>query len=374
MPVTLRKAETRGQLNEFVRFPVDLYRGNPFYVPSLSFDELDTLDPGKYPAFEFCEAVYFIAERDGKAVGRIAGIINRRYIEKWGNKYARFGWIDFVEDIEVARTLLGAVEDWARERGMDGLHGPLGFTDLDREGMLVEGFDRRATMITIYNHPYYPEYLERLGYAKDCDWVEYLIRIPKEVPEKIRRVVELLGKRTGVRLYPWKTRKELISKFGKQFFALLDEAYVGLYGTTALSERQVAMYVEQNLGFVDPRFTKLLVDEKDELIGFGLAMPNLSRPLQASRGRVLPFGWLRILAALRSPKLLDLYLIAVKAEYQSRGVVAIIMSAINKSAVDAGIEYAESNPELEENLAVQGLWKDTERTMHKRRRVYLKRL
>jgi len=374
MPITLRKAENRGQLKTFIRFPVDLYRGNPHYVPALAFDDLNTLDPTRNPAFEFCESVCFMAERDGRIVGRIAGIINRRYIEKWGRKYARFGWLDFVDDYDVAEALTAAVEAWARERGMEGLHGPLGFTDMDREGLLVEGFKEVATMATNYNHAYYGEYLERLGYAKDCDWVEYRISVPKEIPEKVRRVTDLLAKRTGVRLYEWKSRKELVSKFGAQLFALLDEAYAKLYGTTPLSERQVEVYIDQYLGFVDPRFTKILVDEKGDLIGFGITMPSLSKALQACRGRVLPFGWLHLYLALRKPKILDLYLVAVRAEYQSRGVVAILMSAVNQSAIDAGIKFAESNPELEINHAVQTLWKDTDRVMHKRRRVYLKSL
>ncbi|MEI6874529.1 MAG: GNAT family N-acetyltransferase [Spirochaetota bacterium] len=374
MAITLRRAESRADLKAFIKFPIDLYRGSPFYVPALRFDDLNTLDPGKNPAFEFCEAIYYIAERDGRPVGRIAGLINRRYVEKWGNRYARFGWLDFIEDFEVAEALLRAVETWAKERGMEAVHGPLGFTDMDREGLLVEGFDQVATMATNYNHPYYREYLERLGYAKDCDWVEYRITVPKEIPEKIQRVNELLQKRTGVRLYPWKTRKEIVKKFGKELFALLDEAYDKLYGTTPLSERQVVSYIDQYLGFVDPRFTKILVDQEGRLVGFGIAMPSLSRALQGSRGRLLPFGWLRLLLALRYEKNLDLYLVAVKPEYQARGVVAILMAATNQSAIDAGMKFAESNPELEDNHAVQGLWKATDRVNHKRRRVFLKKL
>jgi hypothetical protein len=376
MSITLRRAESRAQLKAFVDFPLRLYRNSPCYVPAIAFDELNTLDPAKNPAFEFCEAVYFLAERDGEVVGRIAGIINRRAIEKWGKKYARFGWIDFIEDFSVAEALIRAVEEWAAGRGMEGVHGPLGFTDLDREGLLVEGFDQVATFITIYNGPWYGEYLERLGYAKDADWVEYRIKTPKEIPDKVKRVAELLGKRTGVRLYQWKTRRELASKFGREIFALLDETYAKLYGTTPLSERQARAYIDQYLGFVDPRFTKILVDEKGSLIGLGLTMPSLSEALQKCRGRLLPFGWIRILRALRNPRprLLDLYLVAVKTEYQSRGVVAMLMAAINQSAIDAGIEYAESNPELEDNAAVQTLWSDTDRKRHKRRRVYLKRL
>jgi len=374
MPVTLRRIESRRDLKAFVDFPLELYRDNPCYVPALVFDELNTLDPARNPAFDFCEAAYFLAEREGRVVGRIAGILNRRYVEKWGNKYARFGWMDFIEDFEVAGALLRAVEDWARTKGMEGLHGPLGFTDLDREGLLVEGFDKMATMATNYNHPYYGEFLERLGYAKDTDWVEYLIKAPEEIPEKVRRVNEIVVKRSGVRIYEWKKRKDLVARFGEQLFELLDEAYAKLYGTTPLSERQVQAYIKQYLGFVDPRFTKVLVDKEERLAGFAIAMPSLSVALRKGRGRLLPFGWYHLLRALGKPGLLDLYLVAVKPEYQARGVVAPLIASVMESALKAGVRYAESNPELEDNIAVQGLWKGSDRVRHKRRRVYLKRL
>jgi len=374
MPLVLRHVESRRDLSVFIAFPTRLFRGNPYYVPALRFDERNTLAPAKNPAFEFCEASYWLAERDGRIVGRVAAIINRRYIEKWGNKYARFGWVDFVEDFEVAQALIGAVESWARERGMEGLHGPLGFTDLDREGLLVEGFDRVATLATIWNPPYYADYLERLGYAKDTDWVEFLIPVPDEVPEKVRRVNEILAKRTGVRIFEWKSKKALAARYAKDLFALIDEAYAGLYGTTPLSPRQVEAYTAQYFGFVDPRFTKVLVDEEERLVGFGIAMPSLSRALQKGRGRLFPLGWLYLLSALRKPEILDLYLVGVKKEWQSRGIVALLLSSINESAREAGIKFAESNPELEDNKAVHGLWNAHERSCHKRRRVYLKSL
>lgn len=374
MALTLRRVESARDLRTFIAFPSRLFHRNPYYVPALRMDDLNTLDPRRNAAFEYCEASYWLAERDGRVVGRIAGIINRRYVEKWGNKYARFGWIDFIEDFEVAKALMDAVEEWARDRGMEGVHGPLGFTDLDREGMLVEGFDRVATLATIWNPPYYPDYLGRLGYAKDTDWIEFLIPVPDEVPEKVRRVNEILAKRTGVRIYEWTSKKALATRYAKDLFELLEEAYSDLYGTTPLSPRQVEAYTAQYFGFVDPRFTKILVDESERLVGFGIAMPSLSRPLQKSRGRLFPLGWFRLLRALRKPEVLDLYLVGVKKEYQSRGIVALLLASINESAREAGIRFAESNPELEDNLAVQGLWNAHDRTQHKRRRVYLKKL
>lgn len=374
MSLEIKRVETDRELRTFIRFPLHIYSGDPYYVPSLDLDDLATLRKDKNPAFEYCEAEYWLAYRDGRIVGRIAGIYNKRYVEKWGNKYVRFGWIDFIDDFEVAEALIRTVEEWARSKGMEGVHGPLGFTDLDREGMLVEGFDQVATLATIYNRPYYPQYLERLGYAKDIDWIEFKVKVPDSIPEKVLRVQDLIAKRSGVHLYQWKKKKDLIGKYAATMFELIDEAYAHLYGTTLLTKRQVQNYIDTYLGFVDPRFVKFLVDEKDELIGFGVSMPSLSRALQRSKGRLLPLGWLRLLLALRHPKVIDMYLVAVKPEYQARGVVALIMTALNQSAIEEGVQYAETNPELETNVEVQGIWKGYERTQHKRRRIYLKKL
>lgn len=374
MSVSLVKVETLSQLKQFVDFPLRLYRNVPQYVPAPRFDELRTLRKDKNPAFEFCEAEYWLAYKDGQPAGRIAGIINQRYIEKWGNRYARFGWVDFIDDPEVSRALFHAVEEWASAKGMQAVHGPLGFTDLDREGLLIEGFSERATLAENYNYPYYKAHVEALGYRKDIDWLEFQVSTPREIPEKVKRVTEILAKRSGVHLYEWRNKKEIVQKFGKPLFDLIDETYAKLYGTTPLSERQIQMYIKQYLGFVDPRFTKILVDEKEQLIGFGITMPSMSEAFYRSRGRIFPFGWYHILKALRHPKVLDMYLVAVKPEYQARGVVAILMNAIQQSAIEAGIEYAETNLELETNVEVQGIWKDYPKRQHKRRRAYIKDL
>jgi len=374
MSVDIRRVSNSRELRKYIAFPIDLYRGNPYYVPALFLDDLNTLDAKKNAAFEFCEAEYWLAYKEGKLVGRVAGIVNPRYIEKWKNRWARFGWLDFVEDFEVASALIRTVEEWARAKGLDAVHGPMGFTDLDREGLLVEGFDEAATLATNYNYPYYAEYLERLGYKKDKDWIEFQVTVPSIIPEKVLRVNELIQKRTGARIFEWKTKKEIVTRFGKELFGLIDEAYVGLYGTTPLSERQVDAYIKQYLGFVDPRFTKIIVDAEDQLIGFGISIPSLSDALRNSRGRLFPFGWLRLLLALRNPRFMDMYLVAVRPEYQARGVVAVLMTALNRSAIENGVQFAETNPELEDNIEVQGLWKDYDKRQHKRRRVFLKKL
>jgi hypothetical protein len=374
MSIEIRKIGTASEMKAFIRFQIELYKDNAYFVPPLFADELSTLDPKKNPAFEFSRLQCFLAYRDGRIAGRIAALINDRANEKWGQKRARFGWLDFIDDFEVAKALLGAAEAWAREAGLEEIHGPLGFTDLDKEGLLVEGFEEMGTFATLYNHPYYGQFLERLGYAKDADWIEFRVKTPESIPEKVRRVNELIAKRSGIRLYEWKSRKELREKFGSQLFELIDEAYAGLYGTTLLTERQVEYYIDAYLGFVDPRFTKVLVDSEDRMVAFGISMPSLSAPLRKCGGRLFPFGWLTILRALKKPDVIDMYLVAVKTEYQSRGAIAVIMNSLNDSAIKAGVAYAETNPELETNIHVQQVWKDYDKRQHRRRRVYIKRI
>ncbi|HOX92282.1 MAG TPA: GCN5 family acetyltransferase, partial [Spirochaetales bacterium] len=271
MGIELRKIEGKAALRRFIDFPFQLYKDNPNWVPAFRADDMATLDLGKNPAGDFCKAAYWMAYRDGKPVGRVAAILNEAYVRKWGNKLARFGWFDVADDFEAASALIGAVEHWAKEQGMEGVHGPLGFTDLDREGLLVEGFDQVATLATLYNNSYYGQFLEALGYAKDVDWIEFKVRVPDSIPEKVLRVNELISKRTGVRLYEWKRPSQLVKAYGSQLFHLLDEAYAGLYGTTPLTERQVQTYIKQYLGFVDPRFTKIMIDADDKLVGFGIS-------------------------------------------------------------------------------------------------------
>ena len=376
MSITLRRAESRAQLKAFVDFPLRLYRDSPHYVPAIAFDELNTLDPVKNPAFEFCEAVYFLAERDGEVVGRIAGIINRRAIEKWGKKYARFGWIDFIEDFSVAEALLRAVEEWAAERGMEGVHGPLGFTDLDREGLLVEGFDQVATFITIYNGPWYGEYLERLGYAKDADWVEYRIRVPEEEPEKHRRIAALVQQKYGLEIRKYRSAKKIAREYGQKIFELVNEAYAPLYGYSPLSQGQIDQYVKMYLPILDLDLVTLVTDKAGELIAVGVTMPSLSRALQKAKGKMFPFGWVHLLKTLflKHPDTLDLLIIAVKPEYQNKGVNGLLFSDLIKVYNRKGYKWAESNPELELNEAVQRQWDYFENRQHKRRRAYKKKI
>jgi ribosomal protein S18 acetylase RimI-like enzyme len=370
--VLLKEVATRSDLKQFIRFPFSLYRDHPCWVPPLIIDELHTLRREKNPAFEYCDARYWLAYKNGRVAGRIAGLINRRYIEKWGHRYARFGWIDFIDDREVVGALFGAVEQWAKEKGMTGIHGPLGFTDMDREGMLVEGFDELGTMATIYNHPYYPGHLEALGYGKDADWLEFNVKVPAQVPEKAERVEQIVMRRLGVHVLPAKSPRE-IRPYARELFAVLNEAYAGLYAFVPLTTEQIDTYVKQYFSFIKPDFTKILLDANGRVAGFVVAMPSLSRALQKCRGRLFPFGFLHLLAAMRKPKTLDLYLGAVRPDLRNKGVDALVMTAITRSAIARGIVSAESNVELEVNVAVQNHWKYYEARQHKRRRCYLKR-
>jgi len=371
--IEIREVLTNRELTTFIRFPFQIYQDHPFWVPALDFDELNTLRRDKNPAFEYCEARYWMAFRDGKPVGRIAGIINRRYIEKWKNRYARFGWIDFVDDESVCRALVQTVEDWARQNRLAAVHGPLGFTDLDREGMLVEGFQELGTLATIYNHSYYPKYLEACGYRKDTDWVEFQAKNPAEVPEKIQRVAEIARKRLKLRVLELKKPKDILP-YAKGVFDVLDAAYAGLYGVVPLTDRQVDAYIKQYFGFVNPEYIKIVVDDHDKVAGFLIALPSLSRALQKSRGRLLPLGFIHLYSALKRNKYLDMYIAAVRPDLQGKGVNAIFMTEIAKSAGKNGVISAESNPELETNQRVQSSWDYFETRQHKRRRCYLKGL
>jgi GNAT superfamily N-acetyltransferase len=371
--VELREARTSGDLRRFVKFPFRLYKDCDQWVPPLISDEIKSLRTDSNPAFEYCRARYWLAYQDGRIVGRIAGIVNNRAIEKWESRLMRFGWFDFVDDRAVSSALVGAVEDWAREEKLTGVHGPMGFTDLDSEGLLVEGYDEMGTMLDIYNYPYYADHLEALGYAKDTDWVEYELETPKEIPAKVVRVGELILKRGGLHLVEAKRSKDLLP-YARQAFALINQAFEHLYGTVELSQKQIDAYVDRYFSFIDPRFNKAIVDGDDKLVGVGFVFPSLTRALQKSRGRLFPFGFVRLLRAIRHPSRLDLGIVAVSPEYQGRGIPALLMTEITKAAIEQGVRTAETGRELEDNVQVRSLWKSYNGRQHKRRRVYLKQL
>ena len=377
MAVTIKKVTTKHELKRFIRFNYELYKHNPYSVPDLYDDMLNTFNKKKNAAFEFCEAEYFLAYKDGKLVGRVAAIINNRANNTWNKKEVRFGWIDFTDDAEVSDALIRTVEQWGKERGMTHITGPLGFTDMDAEGMLVEGFDQLSTMATIYNYPYYPAHIERLGFRKDADWVEYKIYIPDAIPEKHQRISDLIRRKYDLKVKKYTSGKKIAHDYGQAIFDLVNEAYRPLYGYSALTQRQIDQYIKTYLPILDLRMVTLITDAQDQLVAVGISMPSLARALQQSHGRLLPFGWFYLLKALffkRRSHILDLMLVAVKPEYQNKGVNALLFSDLIPVYQQLGFEYAESNPELELNGKVQAQWEYFRTEQHKRRRAFIKEI
>ncbi|MDM8231948.1 N-acetyltransferase [Phocaeicola barnesiae] len=374
MAIRIKKVSNKKELKTFIRFNYELYKDNAYSVPDLYDDMLNTFSPQKNAAFEFCEADYFLAYKDNKVVGRVAAIINRRANETWNKKEVRFGWIDFIDDLEVSKALLDTVEKWGKERGMEAMVGPLGFTDMDAEGMLVEGFDQLGTMATIYNYPYYPEHMQRLGLEKEADWVEFKLTVPDKLPEKFVRISEIILQKYKLKIKKL-NRKELKEKnYGQRIFDLINEAYAPLYGYSQMTQRQINQYIKMYLPLIDLRMVSLVEDEAGELVAVGISMPSLSEALQKAKGKMLPFGWFHLLKALfiKKPKVLDLLLVGVKPEYQSKGVNALLFYDLVPVYQQMGFEYGESNPELELNKKVQAQWSAFESVQHKRRRAFKK--
>ncbi|MEE1365115.1 MAG: N-acetyltransferase [Muribaculaceae bacterium] len=366
---------TRSNLKKFVEFQIDLYKGNPYFVPPLVSDEIATLDSKVNPAFDHCESAYFMAYRDGKAVGRIAAMINKQVNEKENSRQARFGFVDFIDDAEVSKALFDAAEKWAKEKGMDNIVGPLGFTDLDNEGMLINGFEELSTMATIYNYPYYPTHVERLGYEKEVDWHEFLIEIPEQIPDKHKRIAEIVKKKFNLRVVKFTSRKALKEQYGQALFELINEAYDNLYGYSRLTKRQIDYYIKIYLGMLNLDLVTLIVDGEDQLVGVGISIQSMSRALQKSKGKMFPFGWWHLLKGLKGKNdRVDLLLVAVKPQYMGKGVNALLFTDLIPAYNKYGFKWAESNPELESNAAVQNQWEAFPYRQHRNRRVFIKRL
>ena len=375
MTITIKRVSTKQELKKFIRFNYLLYKKNPYSVPDLYDDMLNTFNPKKNAAFEFCEAEFFLAYKQKQLVGRIAAIINHRTNETWNKKEVRFGWIDFIDDLEVSKALIQAVEEWGKAKGMHTIQGPLGFTDMDAEGMLIAGFDQLSTMATIYNHPYYPSHMEKLGFEKDADWIEFKIKVPAAVPDKMQRIADLISRKYNLHVKKLKGMKGINEKgYGQRIFALINECYAPLYGYSRMTEAQIRQYVKMYLPILDLRMVTLIEDEHDELIAVGISMPSLSVALQKAKGKMLPFGWYHLAKALflKKPETLDLLLVGVKPEYQSKGINAMLFADLIPVYNQIGFKFAESNPELESNNKVQAQWEYFETTQHKRRRAYRK--
>lgn len=373
--VRIEKVLNNSQLREFIKFPFKLYGDNPYWVPPLISDEKFTLNKKKNPAFDYCEAELWLAYKDGKVAGRIAGIINHSFIEKWGKRYARFGWVDFIDDYEVSKALFDTVETWAKEKGMEGVHGPLGFCDLDKEGMLVEGFDEMGTFVTIYNYPYYREHIEKYGYIKDAEWIEIDISMPddQEVVSKISALASKAKEKYGLSVVPLKKSRDVLP-YVPEIFDLLNKGYEHLYGVVPITDKQVKTYVNQFFSYVNVDYICLIKGQDGKLAGFGIIMPSLSEASKKSKGRLFPFGFIRFLKAIKKNDTLDLYLVAIKPELKGKGVPYVLLDELTKSAMKNGVKRAIASPELETNHAVQSMWRNYNTRIHRRRRCYLKLL
>lgn len=372
--VEIREVRSRKEKKVFAEFHFKLYKDVPQAIPDLISDEISNFDPVKNPAYEYCSAKQFLAYKDGKCVGRIAGIISRAANEKWGAKRIRFSRVDFIDDTEVSTALFKAVEDWGRSEGLTEVHGPIGFCDMDQEGMLIDGFNEEGMFITIYNHPYYIKHMEKLGYQKDIDWVEYRIALPKESNRKLNLLAETVMRKYKIQLIELKSRKD-IKPYIPKVLSLLNICYSNLYGTVELSEKQIHKYVDQFILLINPEYLKLMVTEDQELVGFGLALPSVNHAVKKSKGRLFPLGWYRLLRApFAKVSVLDLYLVGVHPRMQNKGLTAVLLNSMTETARMNGILYAETGPELETNHQVQSLWKHYETDNHKRRRCWIKEL
>ena len=376
--VQIKRVETKKDLKAFIEFHYDLYEGNPYDAPNLYSDELNTLSRDKNAAFDFCEAEYFLALKEGKVVGRVAAIINHKANEKWEKKDVRFGWIDFIDDIEVSNALLKAVEDYGKEKGMTSIVGPLGFTDMDPEGMLTWGFDQLGTMATIYNYDYYPKHMEKLGgWEKDNDYVEYRLDVPETAPEKYTKIAEMVEKRYNLHARKL-TKKEIFEGgYGKKLFDLINVTYSHLYGFSELTDRQIDQYVKMYFPLADLDLITVIEDgnKDNQLVGLAITIPSLTRALQkCRRGRLFPFGWWHLLRAIKFHKteVVDLLLIGVLPEYRSKGANALVFADLIPRYVKYGFKWGETHVEMETNESVQSQWGPLDPTMHKKRRCYRK--
>lgn len=380
--ITVSQVTSKREMRAFVRFNYVLYKDCPYAVPDLLEDTLETLDANRNPAFRFCDAAFFLARREGRIVGRVAAIINQRANERWNKQEVRFGWIDFIDDLDVSRALLDAVEQWGRERGMNHMVGPLGFTDLDLEGMLTEGYDQLSTLCTIYNYPYYPQHMVKLGLEKETGWVEHKVFIPKGEHEannaKYFRVAQIAQQRYGFRLRHFHSKKE-IRKGGyiQKVLGVINRAYANLYGYSELDDQQMQWYANRFLQMLDRRFLSVVENTEGEIIGAGICMPSLSRAVQKAKAKLYPFGWWHIAYELwfkRKHQILDMLLVGVLPEYQDKGANALFFADMIPQGINCGYEWAESHPQLEDNLAIQMQLKNLDYCDHKRRAVFAKEI
>ncbi len=376
MSVEIKEVQSRKELREFVNFPEKLYRHNPYYVPPLEFDQMDTLDQKKGAAQEFCDSKLYLAYKDGKLAGRVAAIVNRLANKQWNHKEVRFGWYDFIDDREVSKALMDKVEEFGRKYGMESVVGPLGFTDFDPEGLLIEGFDQLSTMALIYNYPYYVDHIDAMGFQKDADWIEYKIYVPEALPERVARMANIIKQRANVHITPL-TRKLIREKdYAHKIFKIINDCYKNLYNFTVLPEKMADKYIGFYLKVLDLNYVSLVENERDEIVAFGITMPSIARALQRSRGKLFPFGWWYLAKSLffKREEGVEMLLVGVNPDYQNSGVNTLVQADMFRKYTEAGVKWAETNAILETNIKNQGQFKEFDHECKKRRRSYIKKL
>ena len=368
--IIIKEVKTKKDLKRFVRFPLELYKDNKNYIPALEADEKNMFNRENNPAYEYCESIEILALRDDKVVGRLAGIINHKYNEKINAKHLRFTHFDVIDDFEVTKAMFEYIGKWGKEKGMTEFNGPIGFIDIDRQGMLIEGFDKIGMSITNYNFPYYVEHMEKLGLKKDVDWVEYLIHIPEKLDSRIEKVQSALLNRFGFKLLKFKNLKEIMPYIYKAF-DVYNEAFYALHGTVFLTKRQIDALIKQFAPAINFDYVPIIVDKDDNVVGFAILAPSIAKASRKAKGRMLPFGWYHLLKALNHNDTLEMYLVAIKPEYQGFGLNAILMHDVTKCAMKNGIKYAETGPELEENYKVRSQWDNYNADLIRKRRCFI---
>ena len=372
MSVTITEVKTKKDLRAFVKFPMNLYKGCPYYVPNLYFDEMNALDQNKNPMCKYAKFVKYLAWKDGKVVGRVAGIINEIANRDWNHNEVRFGWFDFIDDREVSRSLLEKVIEWGKSLGMTQISGPLGFTDFDNEGMVVEGFDQISSFMLKFNYPYYREHMEALGYEKVIDWQEYRIFVPEQVPEKVSRIAEIVADRYKLHVRNI-TKKEINKeKYGQKIFDLINKTYCELFDFTVLPPEVIDSYVDTYLGFIDLRYVVVIENEEGKLVALAITMPSLAHAVQKSGGYLFPFGWWHVIKSMyiKHEEALELMLIAVDPEYRNKGANAMLFNELIPRIIAGGFKYGESNAELETNNKIQNQWDLYDKQLQRVRRIF----
>ena len=372
----IREVKTKADLKKFVTYPNKLYKDVPQYMPPLVSEDLADWNPKANPAYEYCECRCWLAWREGEIVGRIGAILSRKANEKWNTRRMRFTQVDFIDDIEVSKALFDTVEAWAREKGMNEVHGPLGCTDMDREGMLIEGFDQKSMFITYYNHPYYIDHMMQLGYVKDVDWVEFLLEIPgpeEKVSQRLQQMSERLCRMAKVHVVPIRSRLQY-GPYLPRIFKLIDICYSHLYGTVDMTDAQIKKYADKFIPMLDPRLVCFIENEENELVAVGITAPSMAAAIKKNNGHMFPFGFIDILKSLMKNDTLDLFIVAVHPDYRNTGINAILMNHILKGCHKMGITKAETGPQLELNEKVQHQWSIFNYRNHKKRRCWIKHL